>query len=106
MLTFAEKERECERIFEKSGPFWHLYTDGRIMEDFLCTEEDFKIAMTALAIATVLFKKVRIITFELMSNHIHLILNGEAEDCMRLFERLKARLKRILKTHERAIDWR
>ena len=25
---------------------------------------------------------------------------------MRLFERLKARLKRILKTHERAIDWR
>ena len=76
------------------------------MEDFLCTEEDFKIAMTALAVATVLFKKVRIITFELMSNHIHLILNGEAEDCMRLFERLKARLKRILKTHERAIDWR
>ena len=106
MLTFAEKERECERRFEKSGPFWHLYTDGRIMGDFLCTEEDFKIAMTALAIATVLFKKVRIITFELMSNHIHLILNGEAEDCMRLFERLKARLKRILKTHERAIDWR
>ena len=106
MLTFAEKERECERRFEKSGPFWHLYTDGRIMEDFLCTEEDFKIAMTALAIATVLFKKVRIITFELMSNHIHLILNGEAEDCMRLFERLKARLKRILKTQERAIDWR
>ena len=76
------------------------------MEDFLCTEEDFKIAMTALAVATVLFKKVRIITFELMSNHIHLILNGEAEDCMRLFDRLKARLKRILKTHERAIDWR
>ena len=106
MLTFAEKERECERRFEKSGPYWHLYTDGRIMEDFLCTEEDFKMAMTALAIATVLFKKVRIITFELMSNHIHLILNGEAEDCMGLFERLKARLKRILKTHERTIDWR
>ena len=105
MLTFAEKERECERRFEKSGPYWHLYTDGRIMEDFLCTEEDFKMAMTALAIATVLFKKVRIITFELMSNHIHLILNGEAEDCMELFERLKARLRRVLKRNERGIDW-
>ena len=93
MLTFAEKERECERLFEKSGPFWHLYTDGRVMEDFLCTEEDFKIAMTALAVTTVLFTKVRIITFELMSNHIHMILNGEAEGCMELFERFKTRLR-------------
>ena len=105
MLTFAEKERECERLFEKSGPFWHLYTDGRVMEDFLCTEEDFKIAMTALAVAAVLFKKVRIITFELMSNHIHMILNGEAEDCLELFERFKARLRRILKTNGRVINW-
>lgn len=105
MLTFAEKERECERIFEKSGPFWHLYTDGRGMEDFLCTEEDFKTAMTALAVAAVLFKKVRIITFELMSNHIHIILNGKAEDCLELFERFKARLRRILKTNGRIINW-
>ena len=105
MLTFAEKERECERIFEKSGPFWHLYTDGRVMEDFLCTEEDFKTAMTALAVAAVLFKKVRIITFELMSNHIHIILNGKAEDCLELFERFKARLRRILKTNGRIINW-
>lgn len=105
MLTFAEKERECERLFEKSGPFWHLYTDGRVMEDFLCTEEDFKTAMTALAVAAVLFKKVGIITFELMSNHIHMILNGEAEDCLELFERFKARLRRILKTNGRVIDW-
>lgn len=105
MLTFSEKERKCERSFEKSGPFWHLYTDGRVMEDFLCTEEDFKIAMTTLAVTAVLFEKVRIITFELMSNHIHMILNGEAEDCMELFERLKARIRRILKTAGRIIDW-
>ena len=105
MLTFAEKERECERIFEKSGPFWHLYTDGRVMEDFLCTEKDFKTAMTALAVAAVLFKKVGIITFELMSNHIHMILNGEADDCLELFERFKARLRRIFKTNGRVINW-
>lgn len=105
MLTFAEKERECERLFEKSGPFWHLYTDGRVMEDFLCTEEDFKIAMTALAVAAVLFKKARIITFELMSNHIHMILNGESDECLELFGRFKARLRRILKTNGRVINW-
>lgn len=106
MLTFAEKERTCEIVFEKSGPFWHLYTDGRGMEDFLCTEEDFKIAMTALAVAAVMFKKVRIITFELMSNHIHMILNGESEHCLELFEKFKARLRRILKASGRIIDWK
>ena len=105
MLTFAEKERECERIFEKSGPFWHLYTDGRVMEDFLCTEKDFKTAMTALAVAAVLCKKVGIITFELMSNHIHMILNGESDECLELFGRFKARLRRILKTNGRVINW-
>lgn len=105
MWTFAEKERECERRFEKSGPFWHLYTDGRIMEDFLYTEGDFKIAMTALAVATILFRKVRIITFELMSNHIHLILSGEAEDCLELFDKFKVRLRRVLKTNGRVIYW-
>lgn len=105
MLTFAEKERECERLFEKSGPFWHLYTDGRVMEDFLCTEKDFKTAMTALAVAAVLCKKVGIITFELMSNHIHMILNGESDECLELFGRFKARLRRILKTNGRVINW-
>lgn len=105
MWTFAEKERECERFFEKSGPFWHLYTDGRVMEDFLCTEKDFKTAMTALAVAAVLCKKVGIITFELMSNHIHMILNGESDECLELFGRFKARLRRIFKTNGRVINW-
>lgn len=105
MLTFADKERECERRFEKSGPFRHLYTDGRIMQDFLCTEEDFKIAMTALAVATVSFRKVHIITFELMSNHIHIILNGKTEDCLELFKKFRNRLRKIFKKYGKIIDW-
>ena len=105
MMTFAEKERECERRFEEYGEFWHLYTDGRVMEDFLYTQEDFKNAMTSLAVSTVLFKKVRIITFELMTNHIHLILNGTAEDCMELFNRFKMRIRKILRSQRKLINW-
>lgn len=105
MLTFVEKERECERAFQISGPFWHIYTDGREMNDFLCSEDDFKTAMAALAVATILFNKVRIITFELMSNHIHLILSGKAEDCRELFERFKLRIRRTLKTEGGYIEW-
>ena len=105
MPTFAERERECERLFQQSGPFWHLYTDGKKMTDFLCTEEEFNSAMIALAVVTVVFTKVRIITFELMSNHIHLILNGRKEECLELFERFKLRIRKILRMTDRIIDW-
>lgn len=62
MPTYTEQERRCEREFEIAGPFWHLYTNGRKMEDFLC-EEEFKTVMTALAITAMLSPEVRIITF-------------------------------------------
>lgn len=105
MLTFAEKERFCEREFEISGPFWHLYTDGRAMEDFLCNEDDFKSAMTALAITAVMFQKVQVITFELMANHIHSILGGLPEDCMEFFRRFRQRIRRLSLSKGKAIDW-
>lgn len=92
-------------IFEKSGPFWHLYTDGRKMEDFLVSEEDFKSAMTALAVAAVLYPRVRIITFELMGNHIHLILKGDADSCLEFFNNFKRRLRRVLLSSGKVIDW-
>ncbi|MBE6250641.1 MAG: hypothetical protein E7111_03200 [Bacteroidales bacterium] len=105
MSSFTEKERECEMAFDKSGPFWHLYTDGRIMTDFLCCEEDFKIAMTALAVTAILSTKVLIITFELMSNHLHLIMSGDSEDCMEFFSSFKTRLRKVLLSLGRIIDW-
>ena len=105
MLTFAEKERVCERRFEESGPFWHLYTNGRIMENFLCTEDDFKTAMTALAVTAILLKKIRLITFELMSNHIHIILNGDKKDSLELFEKFKVRIRKILRSQRKLINW-
>lgn len=105
MLTFNEQERICERVFEMSGPFWHLYTDGRKMEDFLCDEDDFKRALTALAVSAKLFDKIRIITFELMGNHIHLILSGEMEDCIEFFRIFKLRLRKILRSKGRLVDW-
>ena len=75
------------------------------MADFLCTEEEFNSAMIALAVVTVVFAKVRIITFELMSNHIHLILNGRKEDCLELFDRFKLRIRKILRRKGRIMDW-
>ena len=92
-MTFNERERECQRVFDENGPFWHLYTDGTVMQNIFCSDEEMKKGMMALAVAAVLFGKVKLITFELMSNHVHMILSGTQDDCLELFARFKQRLR-------------
>lgn len=105
MKTFAEKERVCEVAFDESGPFWHLYTDGTRISDIFCTEDDFRQGMIVLAVCVVLFGKVGLVTFELMNNHVHLILCGSEEACVEFFLIFKAKLKRTFKGRDRAVDW-
>ena len=104
-LSFSEKERVCESIFISNGPYWHVYTDGTKMQNIFCNEEDFKIGMWCLAVALHLCKSVRAITFELMANHIHLILAGQKQDCIMCFEIFTSRLKQAFSKTGRIIDW-
>ena len=61
--------------------------------------------MWCLAVALHLCKNVQMITFELMGNHIHLILAGAKEDCLQVFDLFEVRLKRAFPKKQRAIDW-
>lgn len=105
MKTFAEKERTCEFAFEECRSFWHVYTDGTGMGDIFCCEEDFKMGMTLLAVCAAVCLKTDLITFELMSNHVHLIMRGESDDCLLFFETYKRRLKRLFTKMGRVVDW-
>ena len=89
----------------QNGPFWHVCTDGARMSDIFCTEDDFRQGMIALAVCVVLFRKVGLVTFELMNNHVHLILCGLEEDCVEFFRRFKGKLKRMFKGRDRAVEW-
>lgn len=104
-LSFSEKERVCESIFISNGPYWHIYTDGTKMQNIFCNEEDFKIGMWCLAAALFLCKSARVITFELMGNHIHLILAGEKENCILVFKIITSRVKQVFAKTGRIIDW-
>ena len=104
-LSFSEKERICESIFISHGPYWHIYTDGTQMQNIFISKEDFIMGMWCLAAAQHLCKSVRVITFELMGNHIHLILAGAKEDCIKVFDLFAARLKKAFPKRQRAIDW-
>ena len=104
-LSFSEKERICESIFISHGPYWHIYTDGTQMQNIFCCEEDFKTAMWTLAASRHTFKGVQVLTFELMGNHVHLILAGQREECLKAFELFAARLRQAFPKRQRAIDW-
>ena len=104
-LSFAEKERICEALFLQEGPFWHLCTDGTKMQNIFTSEADFDLGMNLLAVSACRKPGVRIVAFELMSNHVHKILCGQKEACMGLFEDFKGRMKRVFKRSGRIIDW-
>jgi REP element-mobilizing transposase RayT len=105
MMSFAEKERACEIAFGEFGPFWHVYTDGSIMIDFFSNDDEKKEGMIVLAVCAMLFREVELVTFELMNNHVHLIMRGSREGCLDFFDMFKRRLKRRFQRHDRVVDW-
>ena len=102
-LSPAQREQNCEFLFLNGGPYWHLCTDGRSVEIICDSDEDYKYVMNAIAICAALFK-VRILTFQVMSNHLHMILEGKEQECLNLFKELKRRIKRHCMKKERFIS--
>ena len=96
MKTFSEQEGRCALIFNEFPPFWHLWTPEN-HPVFLPDREAFMAAMDILAICALLTPEVRIITFQLMTNHLHLTLAGSRDHCMRLFNCFEKYLSRYLK---------
>ena len=80
LLSPSQQEQSCELTFLNGGPFWHICTDGQSMEIICETTEDYKFAVTVIAIAASL-TGVKILTFEVMSNHIHVIVEGLETMC-------------------------
>ena len=103
-LTFFEKEKLCEERFDSSGPFWHLYTDGTRMQNVFVTKDLFEIGLAALGVSCRLVPQVKLVSFELMVNHLHLIMTGQREDCCLLFEMFKDRLIRIFSRNDVVVD--
>ena len=94
--SFAEKEAICEAVYRDLGPCYHIYT-AEGFDTVFVTEADFKAGMTILAICAMAFPDIRILTFQLMGNHLHLTVAGARERCLALFDLFKKRLQSYLK---------
>ncbi len=101
--NYSEIERKCEALFLREGPFWHLCTPGQFTELLFETIDDYRFIMNTIAIVAAV-SPVKIITFEVMSNHLHFILKGSEEDCILFFESIKKRLKRYYSSQGRYVD--
>ena len=103
--TFSQKEFHCEQVFNELGLVWHLYTDGTKMVNVFCGGEEKTLVMTAIAVEEKLSEDIIIITFEIMENHLHMILAGEHDRCLDFFARLKRRIIRLFSSAEKIVDW-
>lgn len=100
-----EKEAECLKCFESLGEAYHLWTQENFEVIFTC-DDDFKLGMGIFGIVAKLYGDVRILTFELMSNHIHVAAVGRRERIIGLFLSLHKSLASVFSQKGRKIDWK
>ena len=103
MISYSEMESKCSLTFSNSGPYWHLWTPENYQVIFP-DKDAFIAGMNILAICSRLVPEAKVITFELMSNHLHLALAGLKEAALRLFKLFKRSLSRYLKSRGYTID--
>lgn len=105
-VSFRELELNCEMNFKKNPSYWHLFTDGRNSEIIFRDQSEMITGMNILAISCVHYSDVKVFTFELMNNHLHMILAGAKDRCEALFCMFKARLWRCFMRNGRTVDLR
>jgi len=103
-MSFSEKELFCEMTFRKAGMFWHLWTPENFEIIFTC-QDDFKAGMNIIGISAKLFPSVKIITFELMTNHLHIMACGDEYTLVMMFEMLTKMLSSFFRSQGRIIGW-
>ena len=94
----------AEAIFSNYAPFWHLWTPEN-HEVIFSDEETFHAGMNIFAIAAICSPDVKIVTFELMSNHLHITLSGTEEAARAFFLLFRDFLARYLRRQGRSIDF-
>lgn len=100
---FRETELRCQMLFRDLGTCWHIYTPEHFPIVF-GTEDDFKFGMTLIAICALSVPGVRILTFELMSNHLHITVAGELSAVLEFFRLIRGHLQRYLVSTGRPTD--
>ena len=79
-------EKDFSKLFAANAPYWHLCTPGQLSGILFSSKEDYVYAMNLIALCAALYlRRVKIYTFQVMSNHLHFVLSGSKEDVLEFF---------------------
>lgn len=105
--TYNEKERLCEYNFKEAqrryGQFWHVCTPGCLTEILNTSEDDYKFAVSNMAISAHEAGMV-VVTDAQMANHLHGILGGQREQCFTFIDSYRFRQAKHLQESGRSVD--
>jgi hypothetical protein len=101
-ISFSRREDHLEYLFHAKGPFWHLCTPGTNQEILFNQDEDYRFGVSSCALS--LEGDVRVLALAVMSNHLHDILAGTEEACLRYFDRRRKILRTYLSTGDKRPD--
>ena len=95
--SFRDAEAKCEATFSYNcDNWWHLYTPGKETPVIFQDDSDFRYSMNLMARCSTEFQELVIVAFEIMNNHIHIVLAGEEEKIKEFFMAFRRRLVRSL----------
>lgn len=98
MRNYRDLEAYCESRFLQGCPYWHIYTPGVETPVLFGVKEDYVFMMNLICQSAVATDGMEIIAFEVMSNHLHIVVSGEELFASRFFVFLGKRLKRCAKS--------
>ena len=101
--SFRDTELRCEMTFRELGPCWHIYTSEQFPIIF-GSRDDFRFGMTLIAICAMANPDIKILTFEIMSNHLHVTVAGEKSAVLKFLDMVKKYLSRYLVASGRPLD--
>lgn len=97
-------ENEClinwQESIDRYGPMWHVCTSGEKVGLIFATQEDFKFAVTAIAI-TAYEVGFKILVDTVMSTHIHVIGFGQKSVAISFISEFRKRIEKYLASVDR-----
>lgn len=95
--TMIRRRKEREEIRQWKKGYYHLSTDGWKEGRLFHTASQYAYGMIVMGLVTLLFD-VKIYSFSLMPNHVHMILSGTGAACLDVFDYLRQKFSdRLIK---------
>lgn len=107
-LSFSDKEKRCNQVFQwicdNYEGIWHLCTPGEGQPVIFKKRDDYAYMMTLIAICSHAFENLKIITFEIMSNHLHILMCGTRDEVIAFHDMLKRKLRNYFLKQSSPVD--